>query len=151
MPAQTEPEALGAYEGEFNGPWAERVFRVLANASSAPDIECFCGLWEGHMRGRPTARFRVSENHIYWLYAAPLTAVAKWLSTQSGESPPDAPDMMWPKDRQWCLVTPFNHFSTFVAGPLDLIRSLLRLVSEVDVRPVSLDDRLTYHPTRRQE
>ena len=152
VPIGTRSDAQPAAEGVFSGPWARRVFQILVRASHPAQLDCFCAFWEGNGRGRPTATFQASWNSVYWLYSASLAAIADSLEnlpSHFGSPASDMPNMIWPKTREWCLVTPYNYHSTLVGGSDRLVAELLDLAPDVDVRTVSLEAPLSFQPPRQ--
>ena len=143
VPFDSDQQAHAADEGQLIGPWADVLFETLAVLSSSRDEQCVCGLWEGYnVDGPATAQFKIGFNLGFLLYRAPLNVVARSLSTHREPSPLHVPSMIWPEDNSWCVVTPFQFFSTYLAGPRTLIDRLLDQRNEIDVRVANLDDEL---------
>lgn len=130
-------------EGQLIGPWADSVFHALANATPVANPHCICALWDGYGTERPpTARFETGMGLGFLLYTTRLDVIAQWLSTHRIPSPSNIPVMTWPEGREWCLVTPFQFFSTYIAGTNQLIARILDLRSKLDVRTASLGEDL---------
>ncbi|MCZ0945206.1 MAG: hypothetical protein OXJ53_19305 [Gammaproteobacteria bacterium] len=143
VPYDAEVDAIVADEGQLIGPWAETLFEVLVEESPLPNAECVCGLWEGFgTRGRPATAHITIGVDLYLLYHAPLEVIGHWLSTHREASPSNVPSMAWPEDRRWCVVTPFQFFSTYVGGSRELIDRLLDRRDQIDVRAACLDDNM---------
>ena len=142
VPFDTSDEAFLADEGQLVGPWADILFGALSQTTD-PTTRCTCCLWDGYGGHRPpTARIETGMNLGFLLYSARLDVIARWLSTHRTPSPTNIPTMIWPPDEQWCVVTPFQFFSTYIAGTDALIDALLARPDGIDVRPASLSDRL---------
>lgn len=139
----SDQQAHIADEGQLVGPWADVLFETLADVSSSRDERCICGLWEGYSVDRPaTARIEIGMNLGFLLYGVSRSLIGKCLSTHRMASPSNVPSMIWPENRSWCVVTPFQFFSTYLAGPRMLIERLLDRRNEIDVRTARLDDQL---------
>ncbi len=139
----SDPQTHVADEGQLVGPWADVLFETLGDVSSSFDEKCICGLWEGYNIDRPaTARFEIGMNLGFLLYSASRNLIGQRLSTHRMADPTNVPKMIWPEDRRWCVVTPFQLFSTYLAGPRTLIDRLLDRRNEIDVRVAHLDDKL---------
>ena len=139
----SDETAYVADEGQLIGPWANVLFETLADVSSSDDEKCFCGLWEGYSVYRPpTIRFEIGMNLGFVLYTAPRNVIGRCLSTHRTACPSNVPSMIWPEDRSWCVVTPFQFSSTYLAGSQTLIERLLDRRDEIDVRVAHLDDKL---------
>lgn len=137
----SDQKAHVADVGQLIGPWADVLFETLADASSSTDEQCICGLWEGYnVDGPSTSRFEIGMNLGFLLYRASRNAIARGLSTHRLPDPSHVPSMIWPEHRSWCVVTPFQFFSTLVAGPRTLIDRLLDRRDEIDVGVARLDD-----------
>lgn len=76
------------------------------------------------------------------MFRTPLDVIRAWLATHRLADPMNIPSIVWPEDRRWCVVTPFQFSSTYVAGSADLIGKLLDPRDRIDVRVASLDDEL---------
>lgn len=147
----SDQQAYVADVGKLIGPWADVLFETLRDISSSLDEQCICGLWEGYNVDRPaTARFEIGMNLGFLLYRASRNAIARSLSTHRLPCPTNVPSMIWPEDRRWCVITPFQFFSTYLAGPRTLIDRLLDQRSEIDVRVAHLDDELIKKVGERQ-
>ncbi|MDE0129825.1 MAG: hypothetical protein OXQ86_09705 [Gammaproteobacteria bacterium] len=143
VPFDTDQQAHVADVGQLIGPWADVLFETLGEVSSSFDERCICGLWEGYNVDRPaTARFEIGMSLGFLLYRASRNAIAQSLSAHRMPCPTNVPSMIWPEDRSWCVITPFQFFSTYLAGPQKLIDRLLDRRNEIDVRVVHLDDEL---------
>lgn len=139
----SDQQAHVADEGQLIGPWADVLFETLAGVSSSFDEQCTCGLWEGYnVDGPATARFEIRVNLGFLLYRASRNAIARSLSTHREPCPSNVPSVIWPDDRSWCVVTPFQFFSTYLAGTRSLIDQLLERRNEIDIHVAHLDDEL---------
>lgn len=81
----------------------------------------------------------------FLLYSSSRNEIGRRLSTHRRACPSNVPSMIWPEDRRWCIVTPFQFFSTYLAGPQTLIERLLDRRNEIDVRVAHLADKLITH------
>lgn len=139
----SDTQAYVADVGQLIGPWADVLFETLEDASSSSDEQCICGIWEGYsVDGPETARFEIGMNLGFLLYRASRNVIGQHLSAHRLASPSNVPSMIWPEARRWCVVTPFQFSSTYVAGPQALIDRLLERHNEIDVRVACLDDEL---------
>ena len=126
-------------EGRLVGPWAEALFDLLVTRSAKPDMRCFCAIWDGYCSDRPnTALFRAGC-FSYWVYATPLDVIGRWLATHRRPDSSNIPGMVWPEDRRWCVVTPFQGHATYVGGTHELIERLLTQ-ERMPVYEARLDD-----------
>ncbi len=113
----SDPQARDADEGQLIGPWADVLFETLADTCSHFDERCICGLWEGYnVEGPATARFEIGWNLGFLLHSTSRNEIGRYLSNHRGPCPSNVPSMIWPESRSWCVVTPFQFFSTYVAG-----------------------------------
>ncbi len=150
----SDPHAYGANEGQLIGPWADVLFQALADESSSFDEQCICGLWEGQSgKGPATAQIWNRTDLGFLLYRASRNVIGQQLSTHLVKpDPSNIPNIIWPENRSWCVATPFQFFSTYVAGPQTLIDRLLNRRSEIDVRVAHLDDSLWARiPSQQQQ
>lgn len=120
---------------------AEVLSRILEGFTSTPD-ECWFCLWEGiniirlsdgtegsqqvHLvppegRGGPTVRLPFSRN--YHLFEGPARNVN---DPPFGDEWGLTPNIWWPEDRAWVVVTEIDFAWTYVGGKEDLIGRLLR-------------------------
>jgi len=139
----SDPQARDADEGQLIGPWADVLFETLADTCSHFDERCICGLWEGYnVEGPATARFEIGWNLGFLLYSTSRNEIGRYLSNHRGPCPSNVPSMIWPESRSWCVVTPFQFFSTYVAGSQTVIDRLFERRGEIDARVAHLDDEL---------
>lgn len=70
--------------------------------------------------------------HPCYLFAGPLPTADDFTpdgtrpwSTNSGPFLQNSPTLLWPGEHTWCVATDIDFYSTYVAGPTDLIAALL--------------------------
>lgn len=90
---------------------------------------CFVGVWRGfaceYQEGIPETK-RVSSKDREWdLFRAPLEALAMNFFND-GARFRQSPNMAWPDDRRWFLITDIDLSSTYVGGTEALIGQILR-------------------------
>jgi hypothetical protein len=81
-------------------------------------------------------------NRNYLLCPGPVSSVLEPLSSYPMER---SPNLWWPRDRAWCVVSEIDLQWSYVGGPFGMIEELLDH-GELEVLPVDLDD-----PTTRIE
>lgn len=114
-------------EGTLPPEVARALIEVLGEHTAAPG-SCFVGVWPGFNReyrqGIPETG-RISTRARDWdLFRAPLEALALDFF-DIGTMFRQSPNLAWPEDRRWCLVTDIDLVSTYVGGPEALIAQIL--------------------------
>jgi hypothetical protein len=114
--------------------------RLLERYTSTPDQCWFClwvgpGYWDASM-GR-AAQVR-AEHREYFLFRGELR--------HAGSFPPiegeyQSPNLWWPEDRAWCVVTEVDGYSTYLAGSRGCIDAACAS-RDVEAIEVSIEDRL---------
>ena len=98
--------------------------RVLSSFTSTPESCYFC-LWEGrggmdaHYRRKP--KVKAAPGWEYWLFRGPIHGALGGLHPTS-----ETPNIWWPEDRTWCVVTHVDFSETFVGGTQACIDSILK-------------------------
>jgi hypothetical protein len=92
--------------------------------TSTPEQCWFC-IWEGfgfldHRAYRDAPRVEV-ENRAYLLYGGPLEAVTSFYWGPTWQSP----NLWWPDDRAWCVVTEIDLPETYLGGSKSCIDQIL--------------------------
>ncbi len=118
----------------------------LLGAHTGDAAECFAAVrsgWSGVEPGHAGLRLPGRE---YVLLRGPLQA-----STQIGvDRPfwqPQSPNLLWPRDRAWCLASEIDFDSTLVGGTKDLIEALLAEPG-LEAWPVAPEDSLAANGDR---
>ena len=87
-------------------------------------------------------RLRVAgRDHL--LFAGPLSAVGQWGAASFGHGIPrdiNSPNVLWPADHAWCVVTDIDSEWTGVGGSVDLAKDLLATAG-LEVVRTRYDDR----------
>lgn len=114
-------------EGTLPPEVARALIEVLGEHTGAPE-PCFVGVWFGFNReyraGIPETG-RISTPARDWdLFRAPLEALALDFF-DIGTLFRQSPNLAWPHDRRWCLVTDIDLNSTYVGGTEALIGQIL--------------------------
>ena len=97
---------------------------VLSLFTSTPESCYFC-LWEGrggmdaHYRRKP--KVKADRGWEYWLFRGPIHGALGVLHPTS-----ETPNIWWPEDRAWCVVTHVDFRETFVGGTQACIDRILR-------------------------
>ena len=97
--------------------------RVLSSFTSTPESCYFC-LWEGyggmnaHYRRNP--KVKAARGWEYWLFRGPIHGALGGLHPTS-----ETPNIWWPEDRAWCVVTHVDFSETFVGGTQACIDRIL--------------------------
>ncbi len=116
------------------------LFAHLASATP-PDVQCWCGFWEGYGMQRPaTVQFRAA-NDAYWLYGAKFGDLANWWQqrdTRLGQTGL-LPNMFWPERGGWYIAMPYSRTSSYMAGSRSLIDAILK-DSKLEAYEIRLSD-----------
>ncbi len=79
----------------------------------------------------------------YLLFEGPLLAALRiGPQTTADRFSLQSPNLLWPADQSWCLATEVDFDSTLIAGPRELIDTLLRM-PDLEARAVEATDDLT--------
>jgi hypothetical protein len=149
-PARSDlPDYTPPRRGQILSTDVAALIPLLRQATDTPD-NCFFAIWEGYawqglgsdpipqeVMGGPKLAFAGRE---YAVYLGPLDAASV---LAEGDRP--APNIWWPADRAWCLVSEVDLPWTYLAGSADLISAVQGDYS-LEVLPVDLRD-----PVRRVE
>ena len=128
------------YQQERGPRWGSLPLRergelvdVLRSETTTPARCWFC-VWEGFgHKDRSGGRVRL-PNRDYMLYSGPID-----LALASLDVPTISPNLWWPDDRVWIVVTETDYAWTYVGGTQRLVERLL--ASDVlEVLPTKLTD-----------
>ena len=139
-----------ASEGHLPDPPRSRLARLLAGATTTPEA-CWFGVWDGYgqLHGSPAVVRLGSGRRRWWtprrqripgrappevldgprvrapgrrylLLRGPLTAV-ETITDRLGRQ---SPNLWWPEDRSWFLVTEIDFTWTYLAGSASLVSSV---------------------------
>jgi hypothetical protein len=120
-------------------PVAERIelVELLRDYSATPD-RCWFGVWAGYgdvdtdgerLLRHPGRDFIVLSGSIDAVVGSPHAALGR-----------RSPNLWWPEDRRWIVVTEIDFAWTYVGGPSHLIEDLLSH-RELEVMSVKLSDK----------
>ena len=168
---QRDPNALDLdpMDGHLPSKECAALSRLLRPHTSSPEMCWFC-LWEGNgafrshahsvlrveedrgfrrtpIRATEQDRFLnsvpkvVAEARSYFLFSGPLDAACAF-AIDGWDVPPN---IWWPEDRSWCVVTEIDGYSTYVGGSRETIDELLSS-SELEAIEVPLDVHLDPGP-----
>ena len=128
-----------AHEGGLPHPIAQRLVRVLANATSSPD-SCRMAVWNGwgDMPASPSAIHLPGRDYV--LVSGGVNAAAEPLWSHD-DGPPhyQSPSLWWPDDHAWCVATEVDFAWTYVGGSASVVAAL-RGDRHLRTRPVNLED-----------
>lgn len=118
-PAQPAPwDSGGPAEGTLAGDDAGVLVGMLA-AYTTSEQPCWYCLWDGYGWVPTAARVQLPMRE-YLLYtgsvAAALAFVDSWRQT---------PNLWWPEDRTWCVASEIDLPWSYLAGPEELIQTVL--------------------------
>lgn len=130
---------------------AAAVLDVLSpQATRTPNRMLQCAFWEGSScSGCAAPMFRWDEEGFH-LFEAPGSSVLRWLVDQGDRQSPrwspalagqEPPCLIWPEDREWCLVLPYSYWFAVAACSEVVAKEILRIPG-LDASPVELDDSL---------
>jgi GNAT superfamily N-acetyltransferase len=132
-------------EGQFGA-----LASILARYTHTPDVTWYA-LWAGYgdlMVGwaPTTGRRQVHQvahpellalpDREYLLYRAPMPA---WKIFREADHP-EVPDLWWPDDRSWCVVTDTDFHWLYVGGTRECIADIVAS-TEIEALPTSPDHR----------
>jgi hypothetical protein len=141
-PVGARPEVynLGDYINELDWgsvPLPERaeLVDVLSSETTTPDQCWFC-VWDGYGGLEAGSAGRVRHPHRdYLLYTGPIDLAFAELDLR----PEQSPNLWWPDDRAWIVVTEIDYAWTYVGGSTGLIDRLLTN-DVLEVLPTKLTD-----------
>jgi hypothetical protein len=133
--AITRPQGVPAPEGYERGvgpewgslPHKERreLVRILGLEMSNRCV-CYFLIWDGYGDvSIPTPRRVTIGGRAYALYSGPIEDCMKSLNNDSS-IPSNSPNMWWPEDRSWIVVTDIDFAWTYVGGSVSLISNILQ-------------------------
>jgi hypothetical protein len=138
---QTYERGIGPEWGSL--PLEERfeLIRQLGPATQTRE-RCWFLMWEGFgdVSFGSAARVEIGQRD-YAMYAGPIEAAAISLNDRV---PSNSPNMWWPEDRAWIVVTDIDFAWTYVGGHEDIIG---RLVSSqtLEAFPCQITDKPFYN------
>ena len=114
-------------EGTLPLEVARSLIEVLGAHTAAP-ASCFVGVWSGfgwdYREGIPETAQISTPARDWDLFRAPLEALALDFF-EVGPMSRQSPNLAWPADWRWCLVTDIDLVSTYVGGSESLIAQIL--------------------------
>lgn len=114
------------------------VLADLLSRWTSPDDRCLCGKWEGGSDWDSKVRLSF-PGWSYYIWSCRFEEVVTWLKQpNSFERSSEMPHVIWPENRSWFLAILYSGVSSYVAGPSDLIDSILE--SEVEAYEVEPSD-----------
>jgi hypothetical protein len=107
---------------------------VLRSGTTTPDLCWFC-IWDGYgHEDLSTGRVR-NPSRDYLLYSGQIDIALSDLDLGTDQSP----NLWWPDDRAWIVVTEIDYAWTYVGGSTTPIERLLAS-GELEVLPTKLTD-----------
>ena len=101
------------------------VLEDLLSRWTSHGDRCLCGKWEGGSDWDSKVLLSF-PNWTYYIWSCRYDDVITWLKQpDSYERSSDMPHVIWPEDRSWFLAILYSGISTYVAGPRDLIDSIV--------------------------
>ena len=143
-PATESPVGQGPRLGSLYAPDALALANLGKSWTETAD-QCWFGVWDGYgwfpdsLRQGPRVHL---PNRDYVLCTGPVASVLAPLSFEVMER---SPNLWWPHDRAWFVVSEIDLQWTYVGGPCEMIEELLNH-GELEALPVDLQD-----PTTRIE
>jgi len=122
-------------EGHLPVPVAERLAAVLARHTTTPD-DCWFGVWTDAPPDEGTLQV---GGRAHRLVRGPIALATANFAPEPAEQ---GPNLWFPADRSWCVVTDIDLMSTYVGGSAGLVRALLS-GEGLEVHPASPDDLVT--------
>jgi hypothetical protein len=110
---------------------------VLRPETLSPDRCWFC-VWEGFGHNDHSGGRVRHPNRDYMLYAGAIE-----LALASLDVPTVSPNLWWPDDRAWIVVTEIDYAWTYVGGSARLVERLLAS-NKLEVLPTKLSDKPFY-------
>lgn len=114
------------------------VLEELLSRWTSPNDRCLCGKWEGGSDW--DSKVRLAFPHwTYYIWSCRFDDLITWLKQpNSGERNSDMPHVVWPDDRSWFLAILYSGYSSYVAGPKELIDEIL--ASDIETYEVEPSD-----------
>ena len=130
-------------EGWSSSEGCRAIAEVLGEFTSTRN-RCYCCVWEGFgtvdLRLYGSARVRVPHRD-YLLFSGHIDAV---ISFWEPELPwYQSPNIWWPEDRSWCVVTDLYSDSTYIGGADGCIERILNC-PDIEALPTQIDARIDY-------
>ena len=129
----------GPDEGRLPPAETGRLLDLLIAHTATPEVCWFC-LWTGYggldVRGLAPSTYVHAPAREYLLFEGRASSV---LDVGIGDFS-ESPQLWWPRDCSWCVVTEIDATSTYVGGTKDCIRRLLE-DPVLESFPAALDDR----------
>jgi hypothetical protein len=104
-------------EGHLLAPVAERLAAVLAGRTTTPD-DCWFGAWAD----APGPELLALGSRTYRLVRGPIALAAANFAPEPAEQ---GPNLWFPADRAWCVVTDIDLMSTYVGGSAAAVAAVL--------------------------
>jgi hypothetical protein len=139
----TNPERFNVVWGSLPVAERESLIDVLRPRTTTPD-RCWLAVWEGFGgldRGGVDARVRLPQRN-YLLAAGPIAAVLEPVRTVVDFDWGLSPNLWWPEDHSWIVVTEIDFAWTYVGGTRAAIDAVL-----ADDRLEAYEARLADDPT----
>ncbi len=130
-------------------PNACRALGPLLGPHTGTPEQCWFCVWDGYgyEQEAPDPDFLVKTEHrSYVLLTGPLTAACEF--DPSGTFPHLSPNLWWPQDRAWVVVTEIDGVSTYVGGPKQMIDEICAS-TQIEAIEVPFDVRMcvgTFRP-----
>jgi hypothetical protein len=105
-------------EGHLVAAVAERLAGVLAGFTGTPD-ECWFGVWADDA---PDATTTVLAGRPHRLVRGPVGLAAANFAAEPAEQ---GPNLWWPADQAWCVVTDIDLMSSYVGGSAAAVAAVL--------------------------
>lgn len=137
------PEPPAPYLAPNRGSLEAEDCLVLADVlakSVGQSQKCWYCLWDGYgLPDLPAPREGPPRLHLEHedclLFTGPLRSVMNFRSEGWFQSP----TVWWSDDRAWCISTPVESFSTYIAGSEALLNALTS-ESKLEVLPIGVDE-----------
>jgi hypothetical protein len=128
-------EGSGPSEGSLLPRGRQRLIELLRPETSTPDRCWFC-IWEGYGHidvPRPLVHLPARS---YGLYQGPIDLAMAPLDVPWNDQ---SPNLWWPEDQAWIVVTEIDYAWTYVGGSKQFIDSVVT-DELLEAMPVRLDD-----------
>ena len=123
---------------------AEALAAILEHCPTDDDVTyaVWVGFGSWADRGDDHALLPGWGGRDYLLFEAPKAALTSW----PGMDPawPQSANLIWPRERSWCIATEIDWDSTLVAGPRAVTRAVLA-DERLEAFEVAYDDDLSWH------
>jgi hypothetical protein len=128
-------EGSGPSEGSLPPRERQHLVELLRTKTGTPDRCWFC-IWEGFGNIEVRGPLVKLPNRNYGLYEGPIDMAMVLLDVPWMDQ---SPNLWWPEDRSWIVVTEIDYAWTYVGGSRELIN---RICSDdlIEAMPVRLDD-----------